>query len=300
MAWLIGRTQTNGTRDYTAVHAIQDQYKLVPLSARGKPATATTQCPRRAGPRRQDAAGRAGGARWMPPTFFGRLNALMQDNPPTAADATGTGAVRGHRGGAGQALRAEEHGPGHRQGGGTERRGRAGAASWTRPRSRTAPRSMAGRSCQRNTGQYGIDYIWRAVVALVGLGANLPADASYPHATVDAQGQPLTGANRYVIRFPKGQLPPVNAFWSITMYNAKQAFVQNPIGRYAIGDRDQLTRDADGSVPIYVQHESPGKDKEANWLPAPADSFNLFMRLYWPKKEIVEGTWKMPPVEGVK
>jgi hypothetical protein len=148
-----------------------------------------------------------------------------------------------------------------------------------------------------NTGNFGTDYTWRTVVARIELGANLPADAIYPHATVDAQGQPLTGANRYVVRFPKGQLPPVNAFWSITMCNAKQAFVQNPIGRYAIGDRDQLKRDADGSVLIYVQHEPPGKDKEANWLPTPADSFNLFMRLHWPKKEIVEGIWKMPPVE---
>jgi hypothetical protein len=116
---------------------------------------------------------------------------------------------------------------------------------------------------------------------------------------VDAQGQPLTGANRYVMRFPKGQLPPVNAFWSITMYNARQAFVQNPIDRHAIGDRDTLRFDDDGSLAIYIQTESPGKDKESNWLPAPQDSFNVFMRLYWPKKQILDGTWKMPPVERV-
>ncbi len=116
---------------------------------------------------------------------------------------------------------------------------------------------------------------------------------------MDVDGQPLTGANRYVIRFPKGQLPPVNAFWSLTIYHAKQAFVRNPIGRYAIGDRDKLTFDAEGSLPVYVQHDSPGEDKESNRMRAPPGSFNVFMRLYWPKQEILDGTWKMPKVERV-
>jgi hypothetical protein len=119
----------------------------------------------------------------------------------------------------------------------------------------------------------------------------------YPRATEDRNGAALSGANRYVIRFPKGQLPPVNAFWSLTMYNSKQAFIENPINRYAIGDRDKLKFNADGSLTIYVQHGSPGKAKESNWLPAPPDSFNIFMRLYWPKKEVVDGTWQPPPVE---
>jgi len=92
----------------------------------------------------------------------------------------------------------------------------------------------------------------------------------------------------------------VNAFWSLTMYNSKQFFVQNPINRYAIGDRDKLKFNDDGSMTINIQHESPGKEMESNWLPAPADSFNMFMRLYWPKKEIVDGAWKMPGVERVK
>ena len=99
------------------------------------------------------------------------------------------------------------------------------------------------------------------------------------------------------MQFPKGQFPPVGAFWSITLYNTKQFFVPNPINRYAIGDRDNLKSNDDGSVTIYIQHESPGADKESNWLPAPQDRFNLFMRLYWPKKEILDGAWKMPPVK---
>jgi hypothetical protein len=142
-------------------------------------------------------------------------------------------------------------------------------------------------------------FLFRSVVALIGLGANLPEDAIYPRATEDTDGQPLTGANRYVVHFPTGQLPPVNAFWSLTMYNSKQFFVHNPIDRYAIGDRDKLKFNDDGSLTINIQHESPGKEKESNWLPAPKDSFNVFMRLYWPKKEIVDGVWKAPGVERV-
>ena len=138
------------------------------------------------------------------------------------------------------------------------------------------------------------------VIALVGLGSNLPEDAIYPLTRVDAEGKTLTGANRYVIRFAKGQLPPVGAFWSVSMYNSKQNFVDNPINRYAIGDRDKLKFDADGSLTLYVQHASPGKDKESNWLPTPKDEFNLVMRLYWPKKAILDGTWKPPAVERVK
>ena len=92
---------------------------------------------------------------------------------------------------------------------------------------------------------------------------------------MDAEGKPLTGVNRYVVRFPKGQVPPVGGFWSVTLYNSKQAFVDNPINRYAIGDRDKLKFDADGALTLYVEHESPGPDKESNWLPAPKDEFNL-------------------------
>ena len=140
---------------------------------------------------------------------------------------------------------------------------------------------------------------FRAVVALVGLGANRPDDAIYAHAKVDSDGKPLSGANRYTIHFPNGQLPPVGAFWSITMYNSKQFFVDNPIDRYAIGDRDKLKFNEDGSLTLYVQNQSPGKDRESNWLPAPNDSFNLVMRLYWPKV-IIDGIWKPPAVDRVK
>src|SRR5439155_2697343 len=148
-----------------------------------------------------------------------------------------------------------------------------------------------------NVGQYGTDYLWRAVIALAGLGANLPEDAIYPRATKDLNGEPLNGSNLYEITFLKGQLPPVEAFWSITLYNSKQFFVKNPINRYAIGDRDDLNFNDDGSLTIYVQAASPGKERESNWLPTPKDEFSLFMRLYWPDKSILEGTWRPPGVE---
>jgi hypothetical protein len=138
------------------------------------------------------------------------------------------------------------------------------------------------------------------IVALIGLGTNLPEDVISQRATVDADGRPLTGANRYVVRFPKGQLLPVNALWSLTMYNAQQAFVQNPINRYAIGSRDERRLDPDGSLTQHVQRDSPGRAKESNWLPARKETFNVAMWLYWPKQEIRDGTWKIPPVVRVE
>src|SRR5262249_726308 len=149
-------------------------------------------------------------------------------------------------------------------------------------------------------GASGRDSFSRPVAALVGLGANLPEAPISPRVKEDTDAQPLNGATRYLVHSHKGQLPPVNAFWSLSMYNPEQFFVQNPINRYAIGDRDKLKFNDDGSLTINIQHESPGKDKESNWLPAPKDSFNVFMRLYWPKKEILDGAWKAPGVERVK
>ena len=148
-------------------------------------------------------------------------------------------------------------------------------------------------------GNFGTDYGTRAVVALIGLGANLPADAVYPSLFVDADNQPLDGAHKYVIHFDKGQTPPVNAFWSITMYNADSFFVANPINRYALSSWMPLKKNADGSLDLYVQAESPGKDKASNWLPADAGAFNLTLRMYWPADKapsILDGSWKPPAI----
>ncbi len=124
----------------------------------------------------------------------------------------------------------------------------------------------------------------------IGLGANIPEDAIYPTCTVDADGNAFSGGNKYVIHFDKGKTPPVNAFWSITMYDQDGFFIDNPINRYAIGDRNNLKKNSDGSVDIYFQNISPGKDKESNWLPAPSGSFNLCLRMYWPKDEMLNGS----------
>ena len=150
-----------------------------------------------------------------------------------------------------------------------------------------------------NVGSYGTNYAERALISYVGLGANLPADAVYPSCSFDADGNKLNGANKYVLHFDKGKTPPANAFWSLTMYDSEGYMVANPINRNAIGDRSNLKINTDGSIDIYFQHDSPGKDKEANWLPAPEGDFNILLRVYWPKEEILNGTWKAPPVKKV-
>jgi hypothetical protein len=149
-------------------------------------------------------------------------------------------------------------------------------------------------------GVYGTDYLQRAFVTAIGLGANRPQDAIYPTSETDAEGKPYSGANKYVMHFNKGEMPPVDGFWSLTMYNGEYFFVDNPLNRYNVSSRSKFKTNADGSVDVYIQNESPGKDKESNWLPAPKEKFVLMMRLYWPKEKapsIIDGSWKIPPVK---
>jgi hypothetical protein len=143
------------------------------------------------------------------------------------------------------------------------------------------------------------NYLYRMAGAVLGIGGNEKQEAMYPVYSVDATGQKVDGANNYTVHFPPGQLPPVNAFWSLTMYELPGSFlVANPINRYLINSPmlPQLVKDADGGLTFYVQNESPGKDKEPNWLPAPKGPFIAFMRLYWPKEAALDGTWKQPPM----
>ena len=132
----------------------------------------------------------------------------------------------------------------------------------------------------------------------MGLCANLPQDAIYPLTYIYIDGNALNGANNYMIHFPEGQIPPVNAFWSLTMYNMEQFFVENPIDRYTIGDRSELVYNDDGSLDIYIQHEAPD-GKESNWLPAPDDDFNVMMRLYWPSQVIIYGVCELPELQKI-
>lgn len=145
-------------------------------------------------------------------------------------------------------------------------------------------------------GTYGTDYASRASVSYFGLGANVREDAIYPSTYFDKDGNKLNGEHNYVLHFDKGETPPAKAFWSLTMYDPEGYFVDNPINRYAIGDRSNMKLNADGSIDIYIQKENPGKEKVLNWLPAPAGDFNLIMRVYWPSDEMLSGSWIPPGV----
>jgi hypothetical protein len=296
LVWMIGRTQTNGEKDYPAVRAIQDQYKLTPLSAWGQTWTPPADVPvdksvdMETPPVKQ-------AAKLDAAMFFTRLSALMQDNPPAAADAEALQRFAAIGIVPGEPFQLNQLDPAVARD--LEQGVSLGRAKIFAEAKQPHGKVVNGWEFMTDVGRYGTDYLWRAVVALLGLGANLPEDALYPRRTVDSDHRPLTGMNKYVIHFAKGQLPPVGAFWSISMYNSRQTFVKNPINRHAIGDRDSLAFDADGSLTLYVQNESPGRDKESNWLPAPAEGFNLFMRLYWPEKEILDGNWKPPQVQNL-
>ena len=153
---------------------------------------------------------------------------------------------------------------------------------------------------QMNTttmGVYGNFYMKRAIVALIGLGANQPEDAIYPLLLSDADGNPIEGGKQYVLHFSQDELPPVDAFWSVTMYDEVGFQIANELNRFAIGDRDALTYNADGSLDIFIQHESPGRDRESNWLPSPARGMlGVTMRLYAPQPQALDGRWVPPAI----
>lgn len=294
LVWLIGRVQTDGPKDYAQARAFQDKLRLTPFGAWGNtyippdnvPVTANidTSKPPAEQVLKMDAA-----------TFFRRLNALMKDNPPARADAPALQRFTAIGVAPGAAFNTADLDP--RLVAGIERGVAAARQKLLADARKPHGRDVNGWDVMTDLGNYGTAYEWRAIVALVGLGANLPEDAMYPRAITDGRGQPLSGAQHYVMRFARGQLPPVNAFWSLTVYNNNQALVQNPINRYAIGSRDALKFDGDGALTLYLQHDSPGKAREANWLPTPAGPFNLALRLYWPKPQVLQGRWQIPPVE---
>jgi hypothetical protein len=289
MAWIIGRTSTAGTKDYLAVHAMQDQYRLTPLSAfvdgtpyqpAQPPAPASLTAP-------VDQVAAMDGS-----TFFIRLGQLLVDNPPLPRDkaAEESLAALGIRPGTGPNLTDPQIDAAV-----------AAAPSSGRDRLRrkgdeVEAARVNGWTIWRGLGDYGTDYATRAYIAFIGLGANLDADAMYPRATVDSDDRPLVGDHHYVLHFAPDRLPPVNGFWSLTLYDDKQFFVDNPIDRYVIGERDDLVFGEDGSLDIWVQHEDPGADAHGNWLPAPAGAFNVVLRAYWPQEAALNGEWTPPPL----
>jgi hypothetical protein len=150
--------------------------------------------------------------------------------------------------------------------------------------------------------QIGGNYLYRMASAVIGIYGNSKQEAMYPVLSVDSDGAALTGTNKYTLTFPDGQLPPANAFWSVTMYKLPESLlVDNPINRYVINSPmlPDLVKNPDGSLTLYIQNSPPESDKTANWLPAPPGPFQVFMRVYWPKPEALDGTWQPPKLMKV-
>ena len=296
LIWLVGRTATTGTdADYAEVHKLQKQYKLVPLSAWGTNYEPPKESPVDANidikkspvekVREMDAQ-----------TYYSLLAKLMKDNPPTPEDKPMVEKLQKLGIVPGQDFDISKVDPAVKAA--LEESMKTGNEKVIEL-SKQAEELKNGWKIDMKVGIYGTNYNNRAQVALIGLGANIAEDAVYPMARVDSDGKILNGANKYVLHFDKGKLPPIKGFWSLTMYDSKQALVKNPINRYAIGDRNKMKLNADGSLDIYIQHESPGKDKESNWLPSPEGEFNLALRLYWPDKTVLDGVWLPPAIKMV-
>jgi hypothetical protein len=297
MVWLLGRTQTNGKGDSANVAKIQDQFKLTPLSQWHKPgAKPLAPVPARAGvdvktpPVEQV-------AKMDAQTFFTRLAKLLPGNPPAKDDAPVVEKIRQLGIVAGQPFDMSKLDAASAKG--VEDGAKAAHDAIVTAAKGSTGDLQNGWTIYWDLGRYGTNYGLRAVVASFALGANAPEDAIFMSTPFDGGGRRLNGANKYVLHFDKGKAPPTDAFWSLALYDDRRLFVANPIDRYAIGDRDKLGFNPDGSIDIYIQNTSPGKDKESNWLPAPKDNFNLMLRIYSPKSELLSRAWIPPAVKRV-
>jgi hypothetical protein len=291
--WVIGRTQTNGTADYAAVNKIQDGMSITRLADWGRqPSPSSFQTDSSIDmttPPMLQVEQMSAGA------FFARATEILATNPPHIVDQpilariSRLGIIPGKSFDISslstEIAKAVEEGA------------KAGLPA-IKEKIPTLARVVNGWQLNTDTmGVYGTYYIKRAGVALIGLGANLPEDAVYPINLSDSDGKPLDGANAYVLHFTREELPPVDAFWSVTLYDPQGFPYANALNRCAIGDRDRLQYNADGSLDLYIQHDNPGAPKESNWLPAPAGPFNLTMRLYAPRSSVTDGAWAPPPVK---
>ena len=285
MVWIVGRTQVNGSADVPAVNALQAQYKLTPLSAWGANYVPPNNVPvdpdvdTKTPPVDQV-------AHMMPATFYGKMATLMVANPPSTADQpvvdqmARIGIVAGTSfdwNGLNASIQSAIM-QGAKDGLAQVKTGALNPASSV---------VIHNWVCNYHLGNYGTNYALRAGIAVVGLGANLPEYAWYPLSRLDADGNPYTGAHNYIMHFDKNCTPPVNAFWSLTMYNNRQFFVTNPINRYAISPHlGPLKYNADGSLDIYMVARA-------------VDWFNLALRLYWPQESALNGSWVPPGVQQV-
>ncbi|MGH8346489.1 MAG: DUF1254 domain-containing protein [Pseudomonas sp.] len=293
--WVIGRTKTDGAADYAAVHKIQAGYTVTPLSRLGKEPEAVTvkidpAVDMKTPPKIQvDSMSAA--------NYFTYAADLLKVNPPHSTDQPMLAQIKRLGIEAGKPFDMDALDPQIQAALQTVPQDAQALMTWKVP---TLAREVNGWSMNTDTmGVYGNYYLKRAIVTQVGLGANLPEDAIYPLNIGDSNGKPLDGANKYVLHFDKGETPPVNAFWSITLYDPEGFQIANSLNRFAVSSWMPFKDNADGSLDLYFQNESPGKDLEANWLPAPKGPFNLTMRLYGPKTEALNGKWNPPAVKSM-
>jgi hypothetical protein len=290
--WIIGRTRTDGPQDYDAVHKIQAGLKVTALSCWGKsqePVTVTIDpnVDMKTPPMTQIDT--------MPAAkYFAYAAELLKLHPPHITDEPIIAQMKRIGIVPGKSFDAANLQLVVRNALDGAREDAQKLMVWKLP---TIARVTNGWSMNTDTmGVYGNYYLKRAMVSKLGLGANLPEDAIYPLNLGDATGKPLDGANNYVLHFDKGATPPVNGFWSVTLYDSDGFQVANALNRFAVSSWMPFKQNADGSLDLYFQNESPGKDKEPNWLPAPRGAFNLTMRLYGPKQDALTGKWNPPAV----
>ena len=295
LVWIIGRIYCIGTpQDYAAVHALQDKFSLVPLSSYGKPYTPP---PGQVDPNvDMKTAVRDQVDALDINTFFNKLAEAMKKNPPSADDAPMVAKMAKIGLVPGQDFDPSKLGAFDKEA--IKVVPKLGQARIVEFAKKVDP--VNGWLILPKAGLYGTDYLDRAFVTAFGLGANRLQDAIYPVGQKDGSGGDFDAASKkYILHVDKGQMPPVNGFWSLTMYDAAYFFVPNPLNRYTLSQRNKFVTNADGSVDLYLQADSPGKAKEANWLPAPKAKFIPMLRLYWPKEtppSILDGSWKPPAV----
>jgi hypothetical protein len=294
--WIIGRTKTDGPSDYAAVNKIQAGFKITPLSQWGKTpepiqVKIDPSIDMKTPPKVQVDTMSAD-------KYFAYAAELMKLQPPHLTDQPIIARMKRIGIEPGQSFDIDKADPVVKKALKAVPKIAQKLMEWKVP---TLARVANGWSMNTDTmGVYGNYYLKRAIIAQLGLGANLPEDAIYPLNLGDESGKPLDGANKYAIHFDKVTIPPVNAFWSITLYDQQGFQVANSLNRFAVSSWMPFQFNPDGSLDLYFQNESPGAEKEANWLPAPKGAFNLCLRLYAPKSEALTGKWNPPPVMKVQ
>ncbi len=294
-AWLIGRTKTDGPDDYAAVHEFQDGLQLTPLSQFGS--SAARSIPKVKVDSSVDMT--------TPPLeqvnqmsaekYFSLAAELLKENAPHITDWSILARMKKIGMVPGQSFDMNALSADNQK---AVAQGAADALKLMLEKLPTLGRRVNGWNMNTDTmGVYGNYYLKRAIVAMVGLGANQPEDAVYPLNVVDADGKPLNGANNYVMHFSKEELPPVDAFWSLTMYDKDGFQAANVLNRFAVSSWMPFKYNADGSLDLYIQNKTPGADKEANWLPSPLCELGLTMRLYAPKTAALTGVWNPPAIK---